>query len=56
MLKCENTQYKVENSIQSNAGTVSASLNILSVESSGCRAFQDTAEKEELINLLLTIL
>ena len=32
-----------------------ASLKVLAVESSDGRAFRDTAEKEELINLMLTM-
>ena len=34
----------------------SAFLKVLAVESSSCRAFRDTAEKEELINLKLNAL
>ena len=54
VLKWENTQHKVDNSIQSNTGIFFASLKVLAVKSTGFRAFRDTAEKEELINLMLT--
>ena len=55
VLKWENTQHKVDNSIQSNTGIFFASLKVLAVKSTGFRAFRDTAEKEELINLMLTM-
>ena len=55
--KWEITQYKVENGIQLSKEIVFffASPKIRAVKSSGCRAFRDTAEKEELINLMLTM-
>ena len=55
VLKWENTQYKVENGIQSNKIFFVGLLKILAVKSSGFRAFRDTAEKEELINVMLTM-
>ena len=55
VLKWENTQYKVENGIQSNKIFFVGLLKILAVKSSGCMAFRDTAEKEVLINVMLTM-
>ena len=55
--KWENTQYKAENCIQPNnkIDFFVGSLKVLAVKTSGCIAFWDTAEKEELINLMLTM-
>ena len=56
--KWENTQYKDENCIQPNnkiGFLFFTSLKVLAVKSSGCRAFRDTVEKEELINLMSTM-
>ena len=54
--KWENIQYKVENGIQSKRiFFFFASPEVLTVKSSGCRTFRDTAEKEELIDLMLTM-
>ena len=55
VLKWENAQHKVENSIQSNTAIFFASSKVLAIKSTGFRAFRDTAEKEELINLMLAM-
>ena len=45
--KNENTQYKVENDIQSNTGSFFffASLKVLAIESLGCRTFEIRQKK-----------
>ena len=58
MLKLENTQYKVENGIQSKILIFFFfdSLKFLAVESIGCREFRNTAEREKLKKFLVDAL
>ena len=57
MLKWKNTQYKVENGIQSKILIFFFdSLKFLVVESIGCREFRNTAEREKLKKFLVDAL
>ena len=51
--KCKRSECKVKHFIKSNTGIVfSAFLKVLAGEICDCRAFQDTAEKKEQINVI----